>query len=296
MSTVGLVVRPGVEAAEELARETLAWIAAHGMQALLEDETAKLLKQKTPGVPGHHLAVQADPIVTLGGDGTLIGVARYVTKRSPLLIGVNFGNLGFLTELAPAELIPLLDRYSKQGEKAIEYAERSMIFAEVLRSTDAGEKCTFSSQAVNDVVLQKGTQDKLIDVDLAVSGEEVMRLRADGLIIATPTGSTAYSLAAGGSIVNPTIPVVLVTPICPHSLTSRPLILSMDSELVLRIPRHDGQVFLSIDGQVSLPLVAGDRVRVTRAQNVVRFARSPSKSYFEILRRKLNWGVANKSD
>ncbi len=171
-----------------------------------------------------------------------------------------------------------------------------MIFCEVLRHVDGAEKCVFSSQAVNDVVVQKGTQDRLMDIDFAVDNEDVMRLRADGLIISTPTGSTAYSLAAGGSIVHPLLSALLVTPICPHSLTSRPLVLSLDATLSLRLPQHDGHTLLSIDGQVSVPLHSGDRVKVSRAHNVVRFARSPSKSYFEILRRKLNWGVANKSE
>ncbi|MBN8549052.1 MAG: NAD(+)/NADH kinase [Deltaproteobacteria bacterium] len=296
MSTIGLVVRPGVDAAKALAEQVLAWAKGHGHSIIIEEESAKVIGAKEPGVPGYQLAVKADPIVTLGGDGTLIGVARYVTKRSPLLIGVNFGNLGFLTELTPAELLPTLEKFFSDGGKSLPCGERSMIFCEVIRSVDGAEKCVFSSQAVNDVVIQKGTQDKLMDIDFAVDSEDVMRLRADGLIISTPTGSTAYSLAAGGSIVHPLLSVVLVTPICPHSLTSRPLVLSLDARLTVRLPRHEGSTFLSIDGQVSVPLFSGDRVQLTRAENVVRFARSPSKSYFEILRTKLNWGIGNKSE
>lgn len=296
MSTIGLVVRPGHEAAKELAHKVIDWAKSNSQTVLLEEETARALSSKEPGVPSHHLAVKADPIVTLGGDGTLIGVARYVTKRSPLLIGVNFGNLGFLTELSPSELMPTLKKFFSDNGKSLLHGERSMIFCEVLRLVDGSEKCVFSSQAVNDVVVQKGTQDKLIDIDFAVDDEAVMRLRADGLIIATPTGSTAYSLAAGGSIVHPLLSVVLVTPICPHSLTSRPLVLSLDARLSVGLPQHEGQTFLSIDGQVSVPLLSGDKVVLTRAQNVVRFARSPSKSYFEILRGKLNWGIGNKAE
>jgi NAD+ kinase len=296
MSTIGLVVRPGVDAAKVLAHQVLEWARKHGHSVLVEEESAKIIACKEAGVPSHHLAVQADPIVTLGGDGTLIGVARYVTKRSPLLIGVNFGNLGFLTELGPGELLPTLEKFFSDGGKSLPYGERSMLFCEVHRQTNGADKCIFSSQAVNDAVVQKGTQEKLIDIDLRVDSEDVMRLRADGLIIATPTGSTAYSLAAGGSIVHPLLSVVLVTPICPHSLTVRPLVLSLDAELTVQLPPHEGQTFLSIDGQVIVPLMSGDKVVVTRAQNVVRFVRSPSKSYFEILQRKLNWGVANKSE
>lgn len=295
MTTLGLVVRPGVPGAKQLGLEFLKWARARGHSVILEEETAAVLGEGQAGVPSHHVAVQADPIVTLGGDGTLIGVARYVTKRSPLLIGVNFGTLGFLTELSPPELLPTMEKLLASNAKPIPSGERSMLFCEVWRSVEGTPKCVFSSQAVNDAVVQKGTQDKLIDLDFAVGGEDVMRLRADGLIVSTPTGSTAYSLAAGGSIVHPLLSVVLVTPICPHSLTSRPLVLSLDSVLDISVPAYDGHVFLIIDGQVNVPLYPLDRVRIKRAENIVRFARSPSKSYFEILRRKLNWGVANKA-
>ena len=295
MTTIGLVIRPGVEAARALGTELLQWARSRGHSVLLEEATAQELGDGQSGVPSHHLAVQADPIVTLGGDGTLIGVARYVTKRSPLLIGVNFGNLGFLTELSPAELLPTVEKHLSAKGGGIPSGERAMLFCEVWRAVDGKPKCVFSSQAVNDAVVQKGTEDRLIDMDLSVDGEDVMRTRADGLIISTPTGSTAYSLAAGGSIVHPLLSVVLVTPICAHSLTSRPLVLSLDANVDVSLPAHDGNVFLIIDGQVTVKILPKDRVRIKRAENVVRFARSPSKSYFEILRRKLNWGIANKA-
>ncbi len=295
MTTLGLVIRPGVDAARVLGLELLQWARSRGYSVLLEEETARALGDGQSGIPSHHLAVQADPIVTLGGDGTLIGVARYVTKRSPLLIGVNFGNLGFLTEISPPELIPTVEKHLSGKGETIPSGERNMLLCEVWRAVDGKPKCVFSSQAVNDAVVQKGTEDRLIDMDLAVDGDDVMRTRADGLIIATPTGSTAYSLAAGGSIVHPLLSVVLVTPICAHSLTSRPLVLSLDAMVDVSLPGFEGNVFLIIDGQVTVKLHPKDRVRIKRAENVVRFARSPSKSYFEILRRKLNWGIANKA-
>lgn len=288
MAIVGLVIRPGIKRATQLGREVLEWAEQRNHSVMCESTTAKLL-DRGAGVSHEELARRADPIVTLGGDGTLIGVARYVGDPAPVLLGVNFGNLGFLTEISPKETVPTLDTVlSKRASIAL----RSILSAEVVR----GEEVVFRSQAVNDVVIQKGTRDRLLDIDFAVDQEDVMRMRGDGLIVATPTGSTAYSLAAGGSIVYPSLSVVLITPICAHSLTNRPLILSLDSILTATIPRYDGRVFVTFDGQVSFSLQSGDVIRVTRSKHIVKFVRSPHKSYFEILRTKLNWGIGNSAD
>jgi NAD+ kinase len=293
MATIGLVVRPDTKAAQSLGQEMIRWAVGNSHTVLLEENTAKIFDGR--GYSGNYtvctaeeLPTRADPIVTLGGDGTLIGIARYVKERSPVIIGVNFGNLGFLTEIAPSELFPTLDNLFS-GKAS--YGERAMIRAVVER---AGTKI-YDSQAVNDVSILKDSRGKLLDLDLSVNHEEVARIRGDGLIIATPTGSTAYSLAAGGSIVFPSLSAMLVTPLCPHSLTSRPFILPLSFGLGVSIPEYEGNVFLSIDGQDSQPLEIGDSILVTQAENSVRFVKSPSKSYFEILRTKLNWGVANKS-
>ncbi len=289
MAKIGLVVKQGIEQAITLGRELMQWSEKRGHQVLVEKATARLFGFEDPGLWQGDIAAYSEVIVTMGGDGTLIGVARHVKDNSPILIGVNFGTLGFLTEIAPGELFLTLEQVL---EKTATLGQRSMISAAVYRD----QECVFSSQALNEVVIQKGAQSKLLNVDLSVNGDEVMCLRGDGLIMATPTGSTAYSLAAGGSIVSPSLEVVLVTPICAHSLTIRPLILSLDSELVASIPEYLGEVFLTVDGQVSMPLEQGDVVRVNRGRNVLRFARSASKSYFQILMTKLNWGISNKAD
>ncbi|MCO6431698.1 MAG: NAD(+)/NADH kinase [Deltaproteobacteria bacterium] len=294
MALIGLVVKPGIPKALDLAAELILWSEEKNHGLLLESNTAKIVGRRVKSkqlssCPPEQLALSADPIVTLGGDGTLIGIARYVEGRSPVMIGVNFGHLGFLTEISPDELFVVLESVLSNG---VRYADRSMLSACVLREG----KQVYSSQVVNDAVVQKGVKEKLLELDLEVNGEDVTRIRADGVIVSTPTGSTAYSLSAGGSIVHPTLEVSLVTPICAHSLTNRPLILGMDAEICVTIPQYEGQVFLIIDGQVSFELKVGDRLSVTRAQNRVRFVRSPAKSYFEILRTKLNWGVANKAE
>lgn len=288
MAKIGIVVKAKVRAAKSLANEIVKWAKNNGHDVIIEDGASADLDGDLPHVPARELVKQADPIVTLGGDGTLIGVARYVTtKSSPLIIGVNFGTLGFLTEITPPEVMDVL-KEALSGR--IKLGERRLLFCEIIR----GGETVYTGQAVNDVVVQKGARDRLLDFDLSVNSEEVMHLRADGLIASTPAGSTAYSLAAGGSIVHPSLSVVLITPICPHSLTLRPLILPMDSVVEISMPSFSGNVFVSIDGQEHTDLKEGDIVRLSRAKSVVRFAHAPSRSYFEILRTKLNWGIANK--
>lgn len=281
-------MRPGVREAVTLGVQVLAWAEANGHELVCEHESARMLHYDGPAVDGPKLAHDCTPVITLGGDGTLIGIARYVYGRSPGFIGVNFGNLGFLTEIAPHQLFSTLENFFKD---TAQFEERSMLEATVIRD---GEQ-VFSSQAVNDAVIQKGSRDRLLDIDVAVDNEEVLRLRADGIILSTPTGSTAYSLAAGGSIVHPSLQVMLVTPICAHSLTTRPFVLPSSSMFRATIPRYDGEVFLTIDGQVSFDIQPRDTLRIFRANNTVRFVKSPTRSYFEILRRKLNWGIANSA-
>ena len=289
MTTIGLVIRPGNDRALVTAREVITWAKTNKHTVLLEDESAAALELKG-GVSCQDLVASADPIVSLGGDGTLIGVARYVNGRSPILIGVNFGNLGFLTEISPADTIATLELVLA---KKVICGERALMSAEVIRSG----RVVFSGNAVNDVVIQKGAKAPLKDFDLSMDGEDVARIRADGLILATPTGSTAYSLSAGGSIAHPAIPVVLMTPICPHSLTNRPLILPASSNITIEVPMvEDNDVFVTIDGQVSCDLESGDKISVKQAQQKVKFVRSTKKSYFDILRTKLNWGVPNRSE
>ncbi|RMD84023.1 MAG: NAD(+) kinase [Candidatus Dadabacteria bacterium] len=287
MPTFGLVIRKEVDAAVALGEELLSWCKDNDHHVVCEEETARALGLKE-GISPREMANSCDPIIALGGDGTLIGVARYVDGVTPVMLGVNFGRLGFLTEVAPDELFQAIE--TTLGGTA-QFGKRHMLYAEVIR----GGKTLFSMQAVNDAVLQKGTLDKLLELDLSVNEQKVSRYRCDGLIISTPTGSTAYNLSAGGPIVHPTLNVCVVSPICSHSLTHRPLVLSLDSELKVYIPPYDGHIYLSIDGQEGYELKSGDYVRIVKAKNSVIFVRSPSRSYFQILRDKLNWGAGNGS-
>lgn len=286
---IGLVIRPRSQKAVNLAREVVSWCQAHSLILDVCPQTAKALKLAGNGVSAREMVQRADPIITLGGDGTLIGVARYVAGASPVFVGVNFGNLGFLTEVSPDELIPVLDTV-EQG--SVQCAERVLLEVQVHRKGSV----VFESRAVNDVVVQKGARSRLPDLDLSVNGNDVARIRADGIILATPTGSTAYSLAAGGSIAHPSLSVILVTPICPHSLTNRPLILPGSAQVEVELPKFDDEVIVTVDGQVSEPLLSGDIVKVSQARQAVKFVVSKEKSYFDILRTKLNWGVPNRPD
>lgn len=290
MAIIGVVIRPGIPEALELGTELVKWAQKNGHSVLSGDSDNRRISLGE-SVSLQELALKADPIVVLGGDGTLIGVARHVSDPSPVFIGVNFGNLGFLTELSPRQLFTALESFFSGG---LQVGQRSMLEAQLSRPGVV--EPIFRSQAVNDAVIQKSARARLFDMDLRVDGEDVMRLRADGLIMATTTGSTAYSLAAGGSIVDPELSAVLMTPICPHSLTGRPLVLSLDRNIVITTPSVADSVYLIIDGQHSVELQSGDRISISRASNRVKFAKSPSKSYFEILRTKLNWGIANRSE
>lgn len=286
---VGLVIRPGNQQIVTCAQKLLTWCAERSIPVDIERQSAQVLQRHEPGFSAKELVDRADPIVTLGGDGTLIGVARYVKGSSPVFVGVNFGNLGFLTEVPPESVLQALE-VALQGK--VSCAERVLLHVVVEREG----KSVFESQAVNDVVVQKGARAPLPELDLVVNGYDVARIRADGIIFATPTGSTAYSLSAGGSIAHPALSVILVTPICPHSLTNRPLILPGSANIELELPKFHEEVLVTIDGQVSEALKPGDMVKVSQAKQTVRFVISEDKSYFDILRTKLNWGVPNRPD
>jgi NAD+ kinase len=255
---------------------------------VFEEETAALA-----GVPADRqtftrddLPRECDLIVLLGGDGTLIGMANRIAEAGvdvPVL-GVNFGSLGFLTEITLPELYDALEA-ALAGRAVIE--SRSMLAARTVR-----EGATFAEHlALNDIVITKGALSRIIEISVAVGDAPVTRFRADGLIIATPTGSTAYNLAAGGPIVHPAVDALLLTPIAPHTLTHRPVVIDASSEVHVRpIMEADDEVYVTFDGQVGFPLQADDVVSIRRAEPVLRIVKSSSRGYFDVLREKLKWG------
>jgi NAD+ kinase len=229
------------------------------------------------------LAARADMLLVLGGDGTLLAVGRAAGDRDVPLLPVNLGSLGFLTSVKLDELYGVLEEV-QAGQHRI--SERIQLDTEVHRGSAVLER----NRALNDAVLSKATLARIIDMELSIDGRYVCSYRADGLIIATPTGSTAYSLSAGGPIVYPTVDAFLVTPICPHSLTNRPLVIPDSMTLELAFQASDNAAYLTLDGQVGVELQAGDRVVIRKAATRLKLVRPLRKTYFEILRNKLKWG------
>lgn len=238
------------------------------------------LSPSREGVEDHR---PLDLVVVLGGDGTLLKAARLYGHRDAPILGINLGGLGFLTEIAMDEAQTLFD-FILQGNYQTE--ERMMLKACILREGAAMPSLTF----LNDVVINKGALARIIDLETSIGGQFLTSYRGDGLIVSTPTGSTAYNLSAGGPILHPALNSILLTPICPFTLTNRPIILRDDAVIDIRLGSKTSEVWLTFDGQVGYPLQPGDVVRVEKAEKPLRLIKTPFKNYFEILRTKLKWG------
>ena len=283
MTRFGIVSKPGAAKARGVVERLLDWLAARGHAAVLEKETAGLVPAATvPSVGKAELPAQADLIVVLGGDGTLLSMARAVGDLGVPLLGVNLGELGFLTATTLDEMFPALEAWLA-GRMAID--ERMMLSARVLRDGQAiGEYA-----ALNDVVITKSAMSRIVNLSVSVEGQYATAYRADGLIISTPTGSTAYSLSAGGPILFPAMDAIVLTPICSHTLTNRPIVLPAGQRVEVTL-LTDQEVMVTVDGQVGLNLREGDTVEVRQATARIRLVRFPQQGFFSVLRTKLKWG------
>jgi NAD+ kinase len=285
---VGIVAKSHLHAATPHLVAIGDWLDARGVEAIYETATAALI----PGASARRaadkptLVQDVGLVVVLGGDGTLLSMADCIGERGAAvpILGVNFGSLGFLTEVTLPELYPSLDAVLA-GRAPIE--ERMMLRSTVRR---AGQ--VFATHiALNDVVITKAARARMIDLSVSVGEEFVTRVKADGLIIASPTGSTAYNLAAGGPIVQPTLEALVVSPIAPHTLTNRPIVIPPESVVrVQPVMEERDELFVTFDGQTGFGLEAGDEVEVRRAAESMRLVRPATRSYFEVLRTKLKWG------
>jgi NAD+ kinase len=294
VSAIGVIARPDLAEAAPALRELVAWLRRRGVEVVLEERTAALAdgsggKADWTLAPAREVAAKVEAVVVLGGDGTLLGASQHIDRPLPI-VGVNFGSLGFLTEVTLAELYPTLESVLEGRYK---YEERRMLRGLVRREGHPD----VTDDALNDVVVTKATLSRIIELDVSVDGLFVSTFRADGLIVSSPTGSTAYNLAAGGPILYPTLPAVVLTPICPHMLTNRPLVVSDGSaiEVRLRAPQ-DGEVHITFDGQRGFPLRRQDSVKVTRSPRTLRLVTAPGRDYFEVLRTKLKWGESTVRD
>jgi len=282
MRTIGVVVKRGRAQAVDLARDLVAWLHRNHCKALVEPEAVEAGIDAT-SVSKQAMVAQADLVVVLGGDGTLLSVARLMRDRPVPILGVNLGGLGFLTAITMDELFPMMQRLL-----AGDFDVDCRMTLDV--SLHRGDAILAASPVLNDAVITKGALGRIIDLETTVDGEELCIYKADGLIVTTPTGSTAYSLSAGGPIVHPSVGVIVLSPICPHMLTNRPLVLSDAATVSVTVRSADDDVMLALDGQEAQPLRSGDRVDLRKGRSGVPLVRSASRSYFDVLRRKLRWG------
>ncbi len=266
-----------------IAEELIVWLVAKGLSPLVESHLAQKIGCEF-SAERDDIPEQADLVVVLGGDGTLISVARLVGDRQVPILGVNLGSLGFLTEITLAEMYPALERCLK-GD--YEVSARMMLRVSLHRG---GEEVK-GHQVLNDMVINKGALARIIDMETEVDGRYLTTFKADGLIISTPTGSTGYSLSANGPIIHPQLDCLVITPICPHTLTNRPIVVASDALITITLQSVNEDVFLTLDGQVGFELEYGDTIRIERAEHRTKLVKSRSKDYFEVLRTKLKWGA-----
>lgn len=279
--TVGVFAKPNVASAQNILPKLLEWLSARGMAARLDGVAAGYIGAK--GLAREGVAEGCDLAIVLGGDGTLLSAARALAGRPIPLLAVNLGGLGFLTAIPVDGLYPALER-ALAGEQKL--TRRGLLHVAVRRDG----KIVNEYAALNDVVIAKSSIARIVDLDVWAGDTFLCQYKADGLIVSTPTGSTAYSLAAGGPIVYPTVNAVCITPICPHTLTNRPILIPGD--LPVRVVGHlkDGDSFLTVDGQVGGALAPGDAVECSASKSEVLLVVPPDKTFFDVLRQKLKWG------
>jgi len=282
IENVGIMTKPGAPAAQQLVPELLGWLRQRLLRVRLDQETAAYAPSEE-GIPRDQVPEGCDLIIVLGGDGTLLSAARAIGQREVPLFPVNLGGLGFLTAITIDEVFPELQR-ALSGEHRI--AKRKLLNTQVMR----GGGVVASYDALNDAVLTKSSIARMIDLEAYVDEQFVADYKADGLIICTPTGSTAYSLAAGGPIIFPSVPTICMTPICPHMLTNRPVLVPETSVLRVISRGPDESVFLTIDGQIGNPIREHDTIVCRSSTFSLHLVRPPRMMFFDVLRQKLKWG------
>jgi NAD+ kinase len=282
MKSAAIFSKPDKPELAQVVPELLRWFREHSYQVVVDRETSAYASG--PEVVERAAVAAREPrfVVVLGGDGTLLAAARAVAKASIPVLGVNLGSLGFLTEVPLSDLYATLDAVDQNccGTEA-----RSMLECQLLREG----KCVAQYHALNDVVVNKSSIARLADFDLYINEDFVSNYKADGLIVATPTGSTAYSLAAGGPVLMPSVEGFVITPVSPHALTHRPLVVRDSVEISIVVKAAEEHAFLSVDGQVGMPLMDGDRVKCKKSEHKVQLLRM-KKTFFDVLRTKLKWG------
>lgn len=285
---VAIVAKPHMEEATAVVRTLTRWLTRHHVESRVEARVAHRLDDKIPSFPLAKPPRDVQLFIVLGGDGTLLSVARAMGARQIPILGVNLGSLGFLTDVALPQLYPAL-----KSLLAGDYTIQSRIMLDAVLRRD-GQVLTRQT-VLNDVVITKGAIARIIEVEVRINDEPVALVRADGIIVSTPTGSTAYSLAAGGPILYPGLGSMLITPICPHTLTQRPVVISDHSTVDLTLRGEPDEVYATFDGQASEVMETGDTVSVRKSRSAVKLVNFPGDKYFRLLRHKLRWAEHPRS-
>jgi NAD+ kinase len=280
---VGIISKPKKTEIREIVPPLIDWLRQRDVEVFIDKETGSIIERSERSLSRNEMPGRVDLLIVLGGDGTLLATARALNRKPVPILAVNLGGLGFLTVITREELYATLEMAlagSLQTEKRVQIEGQLVRADEVISSF----------LALNDVVLNKGAISRILDFDVLVDGRFISTYKSDGLIVSTPTGSTAYSLAAGGPIVAPSVEAFIVTPICAHTLTNRPLVLPDTAQIEVVVKSQREAAYLTVDGQVGLAAHSEDIVRMRKAASCVEIVQPPSKDYFEILRQKLKWG------
>ena len=281
MKKIGIICKPERKEPQEILLQLLPFLRQKGCEAFVDAETAAALN--IIGFSRKEIPSLVDVVLVLGGDGTMLNVSRLVAEKGIPILGINLGSLGFITEVSRDEIFNVVDKMLNGG-CVIE--ERMMLSASILRN---GKKIS-EYTVLNDVVINKGALARIIDLETNINSSYVTTFKADGLIISTPTGSTAYSLSAGGPILYPTLGSIVLTPICSHTLTNRPIVLPDDFKIEIIIKSLSEDVFLTLDGQVGFSLRIGDVIEVNKSDYKAKLLVPAERDYFKVLRTKLKWG------
>ncbi|MGA2509725.1 MAG: NAD(+)/NADH kinase [Candidatus Acidiferrales bacterium] len=281
--SAGIICKPIQDLVSSVVPPLIAWLHGRNIEVFVDKETQACIDPAGPALAREALGEKIDLLIVLGGDGTLLSAARALGSHKVPILAVNLGGLGFLTSVTLEEMYPLLEQVVAGKHQT---SERMMLEAEIIRGGKSFER----QSALNDAVANKAALARMLDFDVHVNGNHVGRYRADGLIVATPTGSTAYSLAAGGPIVDPELDAFVITPICPHMLTNRPIVIPDTAKIEVDFAAADESAYVTLDGQIGFQLKPKDRLSIKKSSSRVALVRPPNKTYFEILRSKLRWG------
>jgi NAD+ kinase len=282
IGTIGIIAKRNKPEALNASGDLVNWLGARDIEVFVDNDLAGQL-QGFRGVISPDALAHIGLMVVLGGDGTFLSAARLVGNTGIPVLGVNLGGLGFLTDFTLPELYPALERVLA-GDYETE--ARMVLTSTVIRA----QRILAEYSVLNDVVITKAAIARIIDIETSINDNHLSMFKADGLIVSTPTGSTAYSMAAGGPIVSPALSAIIITPICPHTLTNRPILVPDSAEIKVIIRSRAEGVYLTFDGQVGQSLHAGDLVKIRKSAHSVQLIKSPFKDYFEVLRTKLRWG------